>query len=151
MPFKINISDKGKTFHIDSESEALIGKELNNKISGIDVSPELNGYEFQITGASDKSGFSVMEQVEGIGLKGILIGYGIGLKKKSRREGKKKRSNFKPNGLRMRRKARGKIISPEIAQINLKVVKEGSKKLSEIFPDQNLPKEKKKFEAPAAQ
>ncbi len=146
--FKINISEKGKSFHIDSESEALVGKELNDKIAGVDVSPEFNGYEFQITGASDKAGFPVSEKVEGIGLKGILIGYGVGLKKKSRREGKKKRSNFKPNGLRMRRKARGKIISSEIMQINLNVLKEGSKKLSEIFPEQNLPKEKKKFEAP---
>ncbi len=151
MPFKINISEKGKAFHIDSESEALVGKQLNDKISGIDVSPELSGYEFQITGASDKSGFPVSNEVEGIGLKGILIGYGVGLKKRARREGKKKRSNFKPKGLRMRRKARGKIISPEIMQINLKVLKEGGKKLSEIFPEQNRPKETPKVEAPATQ
>ena len=148
--FRINISEKGKTFHVESESEALVGKQLNDKISGIDVSPELNGYEFQITGASDKAGFPMSDKVEGIGLKGILIGYGVGLKKRARREGKKKRSEFKPNGLRMRRKARGKIISPEIMQINLKVLKEGNKKLSEVFSEQNKAKEEKKMEAPAA-
>ena len=48
-----------------------------------------------------------------------------------------------PGGLRLRKTVRGKVISPLIVQINLKLIKEGSKKLSEIFPDQN------KTEAPA--
>ena len=38
------------------------------------------------------------------------------------------------------------VISPEIVQINLKILKEGVKKLSEIFPDQNKPKEQPKKE-----
>ncbi len=40
----------------------------------------------------------------------------------------------------MRKTVRGKVISPDIVQINLKIVKEGGKKLSEIFPEQNQPK-----------
>ncbi|GAI97089.1 unnamed protein product, partial [marine sediment metagenome] len=36
---------------------------------------------------------------------------------------------------------RGKIISPAITQINLKILKEGSKKLLEVFPEQNKAKE----------
>ena len=74
-----------------------------------------------------------MKEIDGIMLNRVLIGYGIGMKKRPKREGKKKRSNFKPSGLRMRKTARGKIISPEIIQVNLKVLKEGAKKLSEIF------------------
>jgi hypothetical protein len=57
--------------------------------------------------------------------------------KRSKREGKKKRSNPTPGGLRLRKTVRGKIISPAIIQINLKLIKEGSKKLSELYPEQN--------------
>ncbi|OGJ12558.1 hypothetical protein A3K82_00060 [Candidatus Pacearchaeota archaeon RBG_19FT_COMBO_34_9] len=150
MPFKINISEKsGKTYHLESDSEELVGKELHNKIEGKDISADLNGYEFEITGASDSSGFTAMENVEGIGLKKLLLGFGKGMHKRPRKEGKKKVSNFKPKGLRMRRTVRGKIISPAIVQINLKILKEGNKKLSEIFPEQNLPKEKPAEAKPA--
>lgn len=145
MPFKINISEKtGKTFHLETESEELIGKELYNKIKGKDILPDLEGYEFEIKGASDNAGFTAMENVEGIGLKKVLLSYGKAMKKRSRKEGKKKLSTDKPKGLRLRKTVRGKIISPAITQINLKVLKEGSKKLAEVFPDQCKPKTQEK-------
>jgi len=142
--FKINISDKsGKTYHLEAESEELMGKELHEKISGKEISNDLSGYEFEIAGASDSAGFTALESVEGTELKKVLLSYGKGMHKRPRREGKKKVSNPKPKGLRMRKTVRGRVISPSIVQINLKILKEGSKKLSEIFPEQNQPKEKK--------
>lgn len=144
MAFKINIAENtGKTFHMDLESEDMIGKALCDKVDGKDISADLSGYQFQIVGASDKAGFPSLENVEGVGLKRVLLGYGVGMKKRSRREGKKKRSMMKPSGLRLRKTVRGKIISPDTVQINLKILKEGQKKLFEIFPDQNKPKEAK--------
>ena len=135
--FKINISEKsGKTFHLETEAESLLEKSLNDKIQGKDISSDLEGYEFKITGTSDNSGFTSMANVEGIGLKRVLLTYGKAMKKKPRKEGKKKLSNKKPKGLRLRKTVRGKIISPAITQINLQVLKEGSKKLVEIFPEQ---------------
>jgi len=146
--FKFNIAEKnGKTFHLEAESEELNGKELHDKIDGKDISGDLSGYEFEITGASDTSGFTSMEGVEGTGLKKVLLGYGKAMHQRSKREGKKKVSNFKPKGLRRRKTVRGKVISPSIVQINLKIIKEGGKKLTEVFPDQNQPKE----EAPKAE
>ncbi|VVB83768.1 30S ribosomal protein S6e [uncultured archaeon] len=148
MVFKINIAGKnGKTYHLESDSEEFIGKELHNKIEGKEFNPELNGYEFEITGTSDSAGFTSLESVEGSALKKVLLGYGKAMHKRSRREGKKKVSNFKPKGLRMRKTVRGKVISPAIVQINLKILKEGSKKLDEIFPEQNKPKEKPEAKA----
>ncbi len=142
MPFKINISEKnGKTYHLELESEELIGKELHNKINGKEMSNDLDGYEFEITGTSDSSGFTSLENVEGAELKKVLLTYGKAMHKRPRREGKKKVSNPKPGGLRLRKTVRGKVISPAIVQINLKILKEGSKKLSEIFPDQCKSKE----------
>ncbi len=53
MPFKINISEKsGKTYKLELDSEALVGKSLGEKVFGEEVSPDLAGYELVITGAS---------------------------------------------------------------------------------------------------
>jgi small subunit ribosomal protein S6e len=136
--FKINISEKsGKTFKLESEAEALVGKSLHEKISGNEIMPELQGYEFEISGASDKAGFTAHEDVEGVGLKRLLLSYGKAMKNRPKREGKKKRSKNRPKGLRLRKTVRGKVISPDIVQINLKITKDGPKKLSEVFPNQN--------------
>ena len=147
MPFKINISEKtGKTYRLELESEELIGKELHDKIKGEDLLADLKGYELEITGASDKAGFTAMENVEGVGLKKVLLSYGKGMKKRPRKEGKKKRAKNRPKGLRLRKTVRGKVISPAISQINLKVLKQGEKKLEEVFPDQNKGKQEAKTE-----
>ena len=145
MVFKINISEKtGKTYKLETESEVFLEKSLGDKVEGKEISGELSGYEFEITGTSDKAGFPAFKEAGGIGLNRLLLGYGKGMHKKPR--GVKKKGK-KPEGLRLRKTVRGKIISPEIVQINLKVLKEGAKKLGEIFPDQNKPKEQGKKEA----
>ena len=152
MPFKINIGTKsGKTYKLETEAKSLEGKELHQKISGkeLDLNPELKAledYEFEIAGASDKAGFTALESVPGTGLKGVLLSYEKGMKKRSKREGKKKRSSYNPKGLRLRKTVRGKVISPNIVQINLKIIKEGKKPLEEIFPEQNQPKTEEKKE-----
>jgi len=142
MAFKINIAEKsGKTYKLETEAETLLEKALHDKVEGKEISEDLSGYEFEITGASDKSGFTAMKEVKGFQKKKVLLGYGKAMKKRPRREGKKKQTTPTPGGLRLRKTVRGRIISPEIIQINLKILKEGNKKLSEVFPDQNKPKE----------
>lgn len=135
MPFMMNISTKeGKTYKIESDSEALIDKSIGEFIEGSDFSTDLKGYKFKIVGASDKAGFPALENIPGFGLKRVLLSYGKGMKEK------------KPDGLRKRKTVRGKTISKDIVQINLKLEKEGEKKLADIFPEQNQakPKEEKK-------
>jgi ribosomal protein S6E (S10) len=142
MPFKINISTKeGKTFKLETESTAVDGKKLHDTLLGKDISEDLDGYEFEIAGASDKTGFMHMKDIEGFSVKKVLLGYGKGMKKRQKFEGKKKRSNPTPRGLRMRKKVRGEILSDKTSQINLKILKEGKKKLTEVFPDQNKAKD----------
>jgi len=129
--FKINISDKsGKTYKLETEANALNDKELHSIVQGSDVSQDLEGYELEITGASDKSGFTAMKNVDGVGIKRVLLGYGKGMHQRPKGEKKK---NTQSGGLRLRKTVRGKVISPAISQINFKVTKEGTKKLSEIF------------------
>ena len=111
MVFKINIGTKdGKTWKIESNSEALSGKSVGETISGEDISPDLKGYEFVITGASDNAGFTSIESVEGIGLKKILLSYEKGMHKRPKKEGKKARSNPNPKGLRLRKTVRALIL-----------------------------------------
>lgn len=137
MVFKINIATKtGKTYKLEAEALELIGKEIGEKVKGSEISPELADYEFEIKGASDNSGFTCVKEVEGIGLKKILLKYGKAMKKRPKKEGKKKRSKNRPKGLRLRKTVRGRVISKTISQINLKIIKKGNKKLEEIFPDQ---------------
>ena len=151
MAFKINIASKdGKTYKLELETEEIVGKALHDKVEGGVILPDLAGYEFEITGASDKSGFTVHEDVEGIGLKKVLLTYGKAMKKRPKREGKWKRSKNRPKGLRLRKTVRGRRISPAISQINLKVTKQGGKKLGDVFQDQNKPKEEPKSEIPKA-
>jgi len=134
MAFKINLSDKtGKTYNLEAEATGLIDKKLGETVLGSEISEDLDGFTFEITGASDKSGFPSLKSVEGFQRKRTLLGYGPGMHKRPKREGKKKQSNSTPNGLRLRKLIRGNIISDEMRQINLKVVKAGKKTLTEVY------------------
>ena len=130
MTFKINVSHKGKTFKVETEDEKLVGKSIGDKIDGKEISEELTGYEIEITGTSDKAGFTGVKTVEGPNLKKALLSYGHGMHKKPKGE---KKFNKKPKGLRLRKTVRGKEISLATVQINSKVLKEGIKKFDSLF------------------
>jgi small subunit ribosomal protein S6e len=137
MAFKINIGKKdGKTFHLDIEMENLIGKKIGEDINGEELHSDLSGYTLKIKGLSDKAGFASLSDVEGSDLKKKLLKYGKGMKERY------------PHGMKKKKTIRGNTISNDTIQINVSVEKEGSKKLEEIFPEQCLPKEKKKWQAP---
>lgn len=134
MTFKINIGEKsGKTYKLEADAPGLIEKKLGETIQGKDIREDLTDYEFEITGASDKSGFPSIKEVQGENRKKVLLKYGKGMHKRTKKEGKKKVSNPTPKGLRLRKTVRGEIISENIVQINLKVTKEGKKPLADIF------------------
>ncbi len=138
---KLNISDKdGKTYKVDAGETALDGKELFEVVKGEDVSADLAGYEFVITGASDKSGFISKKEIEGVGIKRVLLKYGQGMHKKPKGE---KKTGTKPDGLRLRKTVRGKVLSKDTRQVNAKITKVGNKKLADIFakPSEEAPKE----------
>lgn len=137
MPFKLNISEKGKAWKIELADENLVGKSVGEKFDGKEINADLEGYQFEITGASDLSGFPLSKDVDGIALKRVLLTKGWGM-----RDSRK--------GVRMRKTVRGKVISPLTSQINLKVIKAGKKSLVEMFPDQNKPEAPKVEVAPVA-
>ncbi len=127
MPIKVNISEHGKAWKIELADESLIGKSIGETIDGKEIKAELDSYELQITGGSDGAGFPLSKDVEGISPKKLLLTKGFGM-----------RDSYP--GIRRRRTVRGKSITANISQINLKVLKAGSRPLAEIFPEQNQPK-----------
>lgn len=148
MPLKLNISEKGKSWKLEVEPDVLSGKAIGDKFDGKTIKSDLAGYEIEITGGSDLSGFPMSKDAEGVGLKRVLLTKGWGMHTKPKGIRKKKPQLKK--GVRLRKTVRGKVLSEKSTQINLKVIKSGSKKLAEIFPDQNKPKDAApKAEAPA--
>ncbi len=128
MALKLNISNKGKAWKLEVEGDVLSGKSVGETFDGKEIKQELSGYELKITGGSDIAGFPMMEKVEGIGLRRVLLKKGWGMSDSIK-------------GIRRRKTVRGKSIAEKIVQVNINVVKEGTKKLEEIFPEQNKPKE----------
>ncbi|MBS3088660.1 30S ribosomal protein S6e [Candidatus Pacearchaeota archaeon] len=135
MVFKLNMSHNGRAWKLEVEGDVLSGKSIGDKIDGGVLKPELKDYELKITGGSDIAGFPMFSGVEGTGLNKKLFTKGWGFTTRSK-------NGKLPRGIRKKKSIRGRTISEAIAQVNLKVLKEGSKKLEEIFPEQNQPKAK---------
>ncbi len=119
MPFKINISHKGKTTQLESESEVVVGKKIGETIKGEDISPDLKGYELEITGTSDNSGHPGFKGNEGTAYTRKVLTYGEGM-------------HDRRKGVRLKRLQRGEEISLKIVQINTKVLKEGEIKFADL-------------------
>jgi small subunit ribosomal protein S6e len=130
--FKLVLSSKdGKSYQRevkDKEAIPFLGKKIGDKIAGDGFG--LAGYEVEITGGSDYCGFPMRKDVQGTGRKRILAVAGVGLKKKGK-------------GQRQRKTVCGNAIHGRIAQVNLKILKEGKEKLG-------AKKEDKVEEKPAA-
>jgi small subunit ribosomal protein S6e len=129
MPFKINISHKGKTFQLETESESLVGKKISETIKGEEISPDLKGYELEITGISDIAGLPGFKGLEGTAYHRRLLTRGPGMHDTTK-------------GLRLRKTNRGEEISLKISQINTKVLKQGNKKFEELLPKKEVKEEK---------
>lgn len=140
MAFKLNISEKGKAWKVESSSEELIGKKIGDTLEGSELDEKLAGYTLKITGATDSSGFPHKSDIQGPEVKRVILTYGWGMHKRPRKAGKKKRQS--PPGLRLRKTVRGTQLSEKTSQVNLAVIKAGTTPFAELFPNQNKPKEK---------
>jgi len=115
MEFKANIGDPktGKCYKKDiigDEAKEILGKKIGDKVTGSKIG--LTGYEFEITGGSDSSGFPMRKDVEGSKRKRVLLASGVGT-----------RHNRK--GMRLRRTVVGRKVSQKTVQVNMKILKYG--------------------------
>jgi len=123
LPFKLAISDpeEGKAVQYeldDVKTNALVGKKVGDIIQGDLIG--LPGYKLKITGGSDSSGFPIRPDVHGSGKKRVLI---------------KGPPGFRPDrkGIAQRKTVRGRELSLEIAQVNMRVEEKGSTPLEELI------------------
>ena len=94
-----------------------VGEQIELGIVGLD------GYVAKITGGSDKQGFPMKSDLAGPGRREVYI-----------------TTNVK-HGERIKVARRGNTITDEIAQLNVKVVKEGQKSLEELLGKQEKKEE----------
>lgn len=120
--FKVVVSDpKTKSYQFDvkgPEANKLIGKIIGQDIDGSVVG--LSGYKLVITGGSDKSGMVMRPDLPGPKRKKILVATGVGYSPKA-------------DGMRRRKTMHGKEISPDIVQINTKIIEYGERSIEEII------------------
>ena len=109
----------------DQEFDSLHRKVIGETISGETLG--YTGYEFVITGGSDKCGFPMRKGIQ-LPRKKILIGAGVGFIGKKRRL-RKKPKRKKQLGLLRRRTVSGEMITKIIHQVNMKAIKEGPQPL----------------------
>ena len=146
--FKLVINDAkhGKSYSKilnESESENLMNLKIKDKVKGDYFG--FHGYEFEITGGTDKAGFPMRYDLEGSGRKKALLANGPCVK-------------IKEKGMRVRKTIRGNTIANDTSQVNLKVLNYGKdsvakllgreEKKEEISSKETTEKEKEEKEQP---
>lgn len=101
----------------DAKTNAIVGKLVGEIVEG-DVLG-LPGYKLKITGGTDSSGFAIRPDVHGSGKKRVLIRGPPGF-----------RSDRK--GIAKRKTVRGRELSKDISQVNMRVEEKGSTPLEEL-------------------
>ena len=112
---------KGRAYKVEVKGDRgleLIGKKIGDVIDGGVVG--LPGYRLRITGGSDKDGFPMRPDLPGAARRRILLTTGPGYRPKEK-------------GIRRRKSVRGKEISTEIFQINVKIEEYGQKPVEELL------------------
>jgi small subunit ribosomal protein S6e len=133
MDFRVVISDprSGKAYQVevkDPGASKLLGRKIGDSIEGDSLG--MPGYKLKITGGSDREGFPMRQDLPGTRRRRVLIAGGVGYHPLA--EGRKRRKSI-----------HGREISPDIGQINVKIVEAGAKAVEEILGKAQSAEEKK--------
>jgi small subunit ribosomal protein S6e len=136
VEFKVVVNDtkNGKSHQVQvsgHHANSLIGKKIGDEVDGIFVS--LPGYKLQITGGSDKNGFTMRADLPGTVRRKLLLSKSRGF-------------NARENGMRKKKSVRGNTINQDIVQINMKVVKFSSRPIEKLINIEEKSKADKKEE-----
>ena len=109
--FTVVVADPeaGSTYQLDvdgQDANRFVGRDIGEEVDGSAVG--LDGYTLEITGGSDETGRPMRENVPGSSVKQLLLDGGVGFEPS--RDGERKRITV-----------RGRKVSDETAQINVKV------------------------------
>jgi small subunit ribosomal protein S6e len=110
--FQVVVSDPetGDSYQVEvdgQDANRFLGRSLGDEVDGGAVG--LSGFTLELTGGSDEAGRPMRKEVSGAGLSEVLLEGGVG---------------FKPSrdGERRRVTVRGREVSDEVVQLNVKVV-----------------------------
>jgi small subunit ribosomal protein S6e len=123
VEFRVVISDPktGKARQVEvsgAKATKFIGKQIGSEIDGEAVG--LTGYKLVITGGSDRNGLPMRRDLPGGKRYRVLLAGGTGY-------------NPKRKGRRDRKGLRGREITIETGQINVKIVEYGPKTVEELL------------------
>jgi len=122
MTFKLVVSDpktkKSYQKEISQKESGMLGRKIRDVVKGDSFG--FPGYEFEITGGSDKQGFPMRQDIQGPARKRMLLTGGPGFHPE--RKGERKRTSV-----------RGNTVSSDIAQVNTKIIKHGTKHIEELM------------------
>ena len=100
----------------------IIDKKIGDEIDGSVISDVFDGYKFKITGGFDKDGFAMKNGILSQNKKKVLLTKGCSLFRF--------RKGYHRTGIRIRRLVRGCIVSHEIKNLHLKIIKKGPKEIA---------------------
>ena len=100
----------------------IIDKKIGDEIDGSLISDVFDGYKFKITGGFDKDGFAMKNGILTQGKKKVLLTKGCSLFRF--------RKGYHRSGIRIRRLVRGCIVSHDIKNLHLKIIKKGPKEIA---------------------
>ena len=120
MELKIVINDpkQGKSYKTVIPENLYANKKIGDNIAGEDLN--LPGYELQITGGSDSSGFGMRPDLPITGKKKLLLTGGVGI-------------HLKEKGMQKRKTVAGAIVSNQTAALNMKIIKHGAKSVEDCL------------------
>ena len=113
--------DSGTTYQRDidgQDANRFLGKSIGQSVDGSAVG--LDGYEVEITGGSDNAGRPMRDDVNGPALKEIMLEGGTGF-------------NPQRDGERKRVTVRGKEVSEEVEQLNVKISARGDESVEDLL------------------
>ena len=116
----INDVKSGKSYPKVLPENIFLGRKVGEKLAGNEIG--LEGYELEISGASDNAGFPVRKDLPGVGRKQLILTQGPGLRLKNAEK-----------GIRVKKTVTSNNIDQNIVQVNLKVLSYGSKNLVEAL------------------
>ena len=107
----------------------IIDKKIGDEIEGSVISDVFDGYKFKITGGFDKDGFAMKNGILAQGKKKVLLTKGCSLFRY--------RKGYHRSGIRVRRLVRGCIISNDIKNVHLKIIKKGAKPIAGLTEEKD--------------
>ena len=115
----INDGKTGKSYQKQVQVDDFVGKKIGEKLSGAIIG--LLGYELEITGGSDVAGFPMKKEIMGAGRKKMMLKKGD------------TGANIPTKGMMLRKTIVGNTVGTNTAQINVKIIKQGTKSVEELI------------------